>query len=235
LYLYFRSIFHSFFNSIFFFTLVIFFQLLGELVPSYIYYHAGSIAVAIRKDIQELFQTTPYLSNGVAAVSFNTNNQFDEHKIHLHWFNYVSLRNLVKEADHIFGSLMLIDYGMKFFMICMMTFSGLNEFRDCPLFEALAPLAMSAIYLLRLVTCVARKSHLFRSRELLQTALITSLNKNWFNLNAEQRKTLSSFQDQVERDQLTANPLGLFSVTPGILLTITSLSVSYIIILIQSD
>lgn len=50
---------------------------------------------------------------------------FNGYKIHLIWFKYVNNRNVIKEADHVyFGSLMLIDYGMKIFMICLTTFSG---------------------------------------------------------------------------------------------------------------
>lgn len=230
-------------NQVVAFTLVIFYQLLAELVPSYIYNHAGSISVAIRKEIQEVLQATvneirkskPNNEETSIVIEKSTDANLDGCKIHLVWYKYVTLRNLVKEADLIFGSLMLVDYGMKIFMICLATFSGLKGFRDAPIFEILGPLSMVAFYLVRLVTCVMSKSHLFRSREHLLTELmVTSVNTYWYDLNMDQRKVLTVFQDQAEREQLAATPMGLFSITPGILLTIAGLSMSYIIILMQS-
>jgi len=43
-----------------------------------------------------------------------------------------------------------------------------------------------------------------------------------------------AFLNQVQQDELAACPLGLYKVTPSILLTILSLILSYVIVLIQT-
>ncbi len=58
-------------------------------------------------------------------------------------------------------------------------------------------------------------------------------NRNWFKFDIEERKTFSTFQDQVNRDQVTATPSNLFTITYSLLLTLLSLTIIYVIILLQ--
>ena len=48
------------------------------------------------------------------------------------------------------------------------------------------------------------------------------------------RDIMLAFLNQVQQDELAACPLGLYKVTPSILLTILSLILSYVIVLIQT-
>lgn len=221
------------------FGVVLIYQSLTDLVPAFVYYHCDSLSAAIQNDLRGAIPIGILPgrrnSSNIAVVELEEKQDREGRLIHAVWSKYVVLRNLVKASDLMFGPLLLINYGMKFFMICMMTFSGLNDFRSTPLFDVIVPLVISGFYVFRLTCCVMLKSQLYRSRERLITELVGCVNGYWFDLSWSEREVLISLQEQVERDQLTASPLGLFSVTPGILLTTASLTLTYIIILMQSN
>jgi len=194
------------------FLLVMLYQILMDLIPSLVYYHAGAAMFAIFNRIES-----------------------SESHFHKAWSKYNHLRQLVKNMDHIFGWMILIDYGIKFFMICLMSYSILHNIHELKLMEFLMALFIMMGYMMRLLCCVYNKSELFRSREELIAALANYLNTNWLKMNAEERQILSAFEGQVNRDQLAASPKGLFIVKPALLLTMLSLIVTYLIVLLQSN
>lgn len=59
--------------------------------------------------------------------------------------------------------------------------------------------------------------------------MASHLNTNWIDMCTEERQVFSAFQAYVNGDQLAVNPKGLFFVNPGIILTMLSLIVSYLL------
>ncbi len=230
------------------FLLVVLYQILTDLIPSFIYYHAGTAMLAIHDEIHHM---KAVLMQKVIKQDFHPSSRTDneitvdekrekplgaQHHIFLQiWSKYNLLRQLVKKVDRLFGWMSLLDYGVKFFMICLMSYTILHNYRYSPLIDIIIAFFIMLGYLMRLFCCVALKSELHQSREKLISLMAAYLNTHWLDMSKEERQVFSAFQGQVNRDQLAASPKGIFVVNPGLLLTMLSLIVSYLIVLLQSN
>lgn len=226
------------------FLLVVLYQILTDLIPSFIYYHAGAAMLAIHDEIHHTMKAV-LMHEGIKQ-DFHPSSSIDnkiavdekreKHRTFLQiWSKYNLLRQLVKKVDRLFGWMSLLDYGVKFFMICLMSYTILHNFRYSPLIDIIIAFFIMLGYLMRLFCCVALKSELHQSREKLISLMAAYLNTHWLDMCKEVRQVFSAFQGQVNRDQLAASPKGIFVVNPGLLLTMLSLIVSYLIVLLQSN
>lgn len=230
------------------FLLVVLYQILTDLIPSFVYYHAGAAVLAIHDEIRHI-KAAPMqeVIKQDFHPSSSTDNEIDveekhgepmeaQHRIFLQiWSKYNLLRQLVKKVDRLFGWMSLLDYGVKFFMICLMSYTILLNSRYSPLIDIIIAFIIMLGYLMRLFCCVALKSELHQSREKLISLMAAYLNTHWLDICKEERQVFSAFQAQVNRDQLAASPKGIFVVNPALLLTMLSLIVSYLIVLLQSN
>ena len=209
--------------------------LLSDLVPSFIYYHSGAIVNAICEDIQK---TLLVISSGIGLSSetqVDDSLDSDGREIHRIWMKYDRLALLVRNTNQTFGPMVFFDYGIKFFLVSLLAHSVLATLRESneTVFN-IVHLAMAICIAARLISGILLKSNLYRSSKNLSNQISTMTIHHWFCINKSQRKLLIMIQQDVERDKLIANPLDLFYISPGILLAMLSLTVTYIIILFQT-
>ena len=202
--------------------------LLSDLVPSFVYYHSGVVLKSIATEMEHMLLLNTATS--AAAVM-----DPDGRKIHHIWAIYDRLANLVRRANEMFGYMLLLDYGIKFFLVSLLVHSVLATMRNQDdLAFTIVHLAAAICIATRLIMGVLLKSYLYQSSKTLSNQITSLTNRHWFCMNKNQRKLLLMFQKDVDRDQLIANPLDLFYITPGLLLAMLSLTVTYVIILFQS-
>lgn len=216
-------------------TCVAIMQLLGDLVPAFTYYHSGVVMTAICDQIRDELLPSPAKSNGKPAAALTFGIDQEGRTIHRIWTKYDKLSGLVRKANRLFGSMLLVDYGLKFFLIALLTYSVLGNLRSTTNVSfTLIHFGIAVCLTTRLISGVLLKSHLYRSAKRVSNRIASLINRHWFGVNRDQRKVFLTFQEQIDRDQLTAHPLDLFHITPALLLAMLSLTVSYIIILFQT-
>ncbi len=225
------------------FFCVMLYQTVTDLAPAFIYYHCGTGLITIANELGTLLPTNPTNTknmeeNQVVTLPLNGKLSHQEAhekccRVHLIWSKYNELHDLVKRADFLLGSVIIVDYGIKFSMVCLLIFSGLHNYFTVPTIETATPFGIAFFYLLRFSYCIHLKSNLYKNLQLLLHRMSHIHNRHWFKFDVEERKTFSTFQDQVNRDQLTATPSNLFTITPSLLLTLLSLTITYVIILLQ--
>jgi len=67
-----------------------------------------------------------------------------------------------------------------------------------------------------------------------RTALNDLLSKHWNRMTKGDRDLLRSFLWRLQSDPLVAYPLGVYKVTPSVLISVFGVVVSYAIVLLQS-
>lgn len=228
------------------FFLVVIFQLLSDLVPAFVYCHSGYVVRAIQEALQDVFiqtnnQLKPHPSSpdekGTAGPSARTHLDPEGRTLHTIWSKYDSLRLLVQQADFLFGKLIVFDCGVKFFMISVSSYSVLRSIRESTTIDRaiIVSVGIFTAYLVKLIFCTLLQSNLYYSSKKLVLRLAAWQHAHWYNLNLNQRKVMAAFYGQVRKDQLSASPLKLYTITPNLLLTMLSLTVTYMIIFLQFD
>lgn len=210
-------------------------KVVGEVVPALIFYHAGVEVKILRDEIEHLFaifdpsessphakkQTSSYLTSLFAV------------KVRQVLICYENIRKLVVRANSLFGALMFLSYAMEFIVICIMLYSFLYQLHSKP--EATGfSLFFTTIHLCDLVYCTTLTAKVYRASEHLRIVLSSLLNLHWDVIAKNERDILLVFLGCLRSDPLAAFPLGLFKITSSILLTMTSLTMSYVIIMLQS-
>jgi hypothetical protein len=89
---------------------------LADLVPSFVYVHATTAIYALTDAIQQ-FQTN------ISAEEIEILPAQIESDLHRFFSLYEGIRELVKRADDLFGSIVIFNHGLTFFMIVVFGFS----------------------------------------------------------------------------------------------------------------
>lgn len=117
------------------------YKILVDLIPSFIYFHAGAALTAIQDEIKnkkELILNTGNVSlNNEVVLGDDSNCTLLQI-----WSKYNRVRQLVKRSDSIFGWMLLFDFGIKFFMVCTLCYSLLASFKNNPNVDAVIVLLM---------------------------------------------------------------------------------------------
>jgi len=220
------------------------YQIIADLVPSFIYYHAGSVIQAINDEIEEkkelLFSrklSTLHQRDESNSLDNSMKKEEDSpSRILLQiWSKYDRLRKLIKTTDELFGFMLLVDFGTKFFMICLLSYFLLyvHSIFYIPREVIIASFFVMIIYVIRLVCSVSLMSEVHKSREILTSQTSTHLNTYLLDMDTQVRKVFSFFKSEMNANQLAASPMSLFVVNPALLLTMLSLIVTYLLILLQ--
>lgn len=225
---------------------------LSDFIPIFVYYHAALHLTSIGEDLlQTSFRNgNDSKANTIFVATLNSTLHSPRFSnIHAAWQRYDRVRHLVERADDLFGLIVLINLGMKLFAICIVIYSILkknrltgisavltNDHQDRDWENLYLNLLVTnlVIFLSRLIFLVFGFSKLHLASGKLRKGANTLLNQHWCILNEESRQILAVFKADLSEDQLTPCPLGLFRITPSILLTMMGLAVSYIVILLQS-
>lgn len=217
-------------------VLMLVLKILCETVPSLIFYQAGLEIQVLEEEVHHLFSiltlnetTESKLSNQSAS---NSKILFAS-KVRQISASHDSLRTLISRANSLFGLLMFLSYGMEFVVICTMLYSVLYRLKTSP--EKIGIfLTVLIVNVYDLIFCTLLTAKTYRSSEHLRIVLASLLNRFWDLTAKEERDILLVLLGCLQTDPLSAIPLGLYRVTPNILMTITSLSMSYVIIMLQS-
>lgn len=209
------------------FLLLMFYQTLADLIPSFIYCHTGAAITAILDEINDKKDTI------FTGINTDGAELMDPCRILLEiWSKYYRIRQLVRRANDLFGWMLLIDFGIKFYMMVSLLYYELY-FGIFTLITTIAFLLVLLTCVIRLVNGVSLITEVESSREQLIFQMSIHYNTYWLDMESKVRKVYSAFKSEVSSDQLAASPMGLFNINAGLLLSILSLTVTYLVILFQ--
>lgn len=146
---------------------------------------------------------------------------------------YETLRSFVTRSNSLFGVLWFLNHCMRLSIICIMLYSVLYMFQSSPE-DAGIYLANLLTNVYELVICTLLTTKIYCASDRLRSVLTVLLTKYWDLIPNGERELLIVFIGRLQTDPLAASPLGLYNVTPSFLLTITSLTITYVVILLQS-
>ena len=198
-----------------------------DVVPGIVFYCAGKQIESIRQQLTDDFDSKLLNPRNTAITStdFGT-------RLRQTWFKYEALFDLVAEANRTFGILMFLDHGIKFFLTCSLTFMALSYTEDVGI-DKMTVTGTAGAFAFRFVAGLLPAAHLHSSSSNLLTTASSLLSKHFYKMTQEEREVVVLFIERLRDHQLTASPLGLYCVTNSILLTVLSLTVSYVIVLVQ--
>lgn len=209
--------------------LMLILKLMCETVPALIFYHAGLEVRVIEEEVKHLFSFVSCPKNTEKASKFET---LFASKVREILNTFENLKTLVARANSLFGIFMFLAYSIEFVIICTMLYSFFHWLQTSkPLATCLTVLVVN---LYDLVFCTLLTANVYRSSEHLRTVLASLLNRHWDLISKNERDILLVLLGCLRTDPLAAIPLGLYKVTFSVLLTMVSLTVSYVVIMLQS-
>ena len=211
---------------------------LADIVPAMVFYH---ISLKLRLLTEELSQVAELCFKSETQISHVSKSCFQplSEKItfsaHLRciWLKFGDISKIVERANTLFGPLILFDHGVKFFLTCTMLYLTLYHFQKAT-FQAEVYFIKLIIISINLVLCNLLASQLYCASTNMKKKLLSLMNEHWDSIEKQDKDTLNTFLNQVQQEELAACPLNLYQITPSMLLTTLSLTVSYVIVLIQS-
>ena len=197
---------------------------MGEMIPTFVYYHSGIALFAIGQEIKS-HQRSLTSENSILTI----------------WSHYNQVRELTTKADQLFGSLVVTNIGFRFSLICTCAYSALyyvfqnNVTSPVDNSRPVAILLSTnlVVFIVQVSTNVIFSSNLVRASESLKKVTGDVYQRYWKVMEPETREVLRAFRSEQEKE-LVACPLNLFHVTPSLLLNMTGLVVTYVIVLIQA-
>jgi hypothetical protein len=204
-----------------------------DIVPAIIFYSASKQIQFIEQELKNDFGFG--LLNVCENVSLLSTKQFKtEFCIRLRntWFKYETLFNLIEEANRTFGILMFINHGIKFSLTCTLTSMALSTTKDAEV-DKLAVLTTAFTFVFRFLTGLLPTAKLHSSSSNLRATASSLMSKHCYKMTKEERSFAFLFIHRLQNHQLAACPLNLYYVTYSILLNVFTLTVSYVIILVQ--
>lgn len=188
------------------------FVLLADLVPAWTFYHAGLALQSIENHIEVLRPSS------IQRIRFH----------------YEMVSRLVEKVNQIFGGLIVLDHMTLFSMICALLYNILKTFRD-PNADTVRFSIGFVFFVLRLTVPILMASHLHTSSFKLRAALSAAITNEAIVMNSEESSHRSILLlNWMNQNPLAARPLNLYNIHPTILMTMTSLVISYVIVLLQS-
>ena len=152
------------------------------------------------------------------------------------WLYYEAVRNLLDETNSQFGLLLLLNHGALFFVASSMIFAILRWFRGMSWLLLLVYGLNAAGTIIRLSSTILLCSRLTATVQKLQSRIIQLVSSSWFTLlRPSERQFFTIFLIRTQDGGTVASPLGLYRITPAMLLTLGSLLVTYLVVLLQSS
>ena len=204
-----------------------------DLVPGIVFYCAGKHIQSIEQQLKEDFETLLLHTSEIHPISFISNKEAGLiiefcNRLRQTWFKYAELVDLVGTANRTFGILMLIDHGIQFFLNCTFIFMLLLSSKDLE-FDKVTITGTAIGMRLRFTTGLLQAAHLHSSSTNLKATASSLLSQHCYKMTKEEREVHLLLINRLWDHQLSACPLGqLYCVPNSILLTILSLTVSYI-------
>jgi len=193
------------------------FVLLADLVPAWIFCHAGFALQSI----------------GNALLSCSKNSVKRTISIRQLRFQYEMVNKLTERLNQVFGGLMMLNHITLFSTICAMSYNILKTFKG-PDGDTINFSLATTFYVLRLTIPILMTSHLHTSSFKLRSTLSAAISNETI-LDSEENHRAILLLNRMNQNPLAARPLDLYNINPTILMTMTSLIISNVIVLIQSN
>ena len=201
---------------------------IGEVLPSIFFFQAGCMIENLVLEL-ELEQMNCSTSLGNSSWCHSRS----ENHYQLIWKRYESIQQLVKRANRLFGLTLIAN---QFGYICttclyiyLMIITDVND-------------GFQSVIVVNILLFVTRTlgfnwllSHLYLSGGELRGAVAASLAARWRLLSLDHRNLLTSFLVRLDKGDLAARPLNLYTIQPANLLSLLTLHISYVIVLLQSS
>ncbi len=224
-----RKIFSDSVNSVW----LSFFTGLADIVPILIYFHA-TVAVEMLiqqwqalvdfmfKEEEKKKQNHYLMENQLGAAAY----VIEKETCRISRL-YDSIVHLVSRADQLFGHVVIFSQFLSFFVICSLT-TVLIRGSNNPEYVVTFPYIL-VVFTLRLVWPIFMISKLHGSAARLRSSVLS-----FHCTSSSKEKAIKTLLIQLQDDKLAASPMGLYSITPSLMLSILNTIVTYIIIFIAS-
>ena len=219
--------------SIYFAHTYVFF---GETVPTGFFYHAGCDIEDLAHQVQHtaglLFSSNIVID---PVTDAHTNPQLGKARpLRRIQRRYQTVLHWVNRANQLFGTSILSFQLLSLFNQILLLYFAIKIYNNSCIMSLIC-LCLGVMEVYRTVLINQLMSHLYLSRGKLQSAIAGLLSADWYRLPDEDRNLLVSFHARLDREDLAACPLNLFTVNPTNLLTMLSLVVTYMVVIFQTD
>ena len=199
---------------------------LAAVVPVFVYFRAGCCLNALQAATGDIFTQIECSRTRIKWEDLKIT-----HRIRQIWKIYEEIHRLVNRSNDLLGFLVISVHGLLFVLICCITDAvllGLNHLSSSD-YIILPTLLLLFISLLTSLTLIAsqleRSSRQFASHLALKTSQHSSLTDT---------QTINLLLIQMQSTVLSARPLDLYNINHSLLLQMSSVVVTYTIILLQS-
>jgi len=184
---------------------------LADLVPAWTFYHSGIMLESLAFQIESSSNKSSDLIKTIQL-------------------RFKKVCRLTERANQLFGCLLVVDHLSTLFMTCVLSYTVLSRIRGADLDVV--------FYFIGLITFAGRfaipvlmMSHLRTGFNRLKKAVVEVLDSDSC---PEKLHQATIFLTKIKESQSAARPLNLYDITPSALLSFASLTVSYVIVLLQS-
>ena len=196
--------------------------LVGEFTVALFFYQAGCMIENLKLQLQNCSMS---LSNQ------HTIYYLIESPYRLIWERFESILHLVNRANKLFGAVMIVSQFFYVCFTCVIIYELIVRYKECTFCYLLVfDLTLS---ISKFIGCSWMISHLYLSFGELKSAVAHLLSKKWHLLSHEHRNLLSSFLIRLEKEDLAARPLNMYTVDSTNLLSLLTLHISYVIVLLE--
>ena len=220
-------------------SMAFFLTTMVDLVSAFFYYHASIVLKKLKQETETAFTIVDTVKeNGDPRLFLRPTTappmKFVE-VIYGIWSRYEKLRGLVAKADALFGPSMILNHSLMFFMLCTVGYAVLRNFKIVmadP--EQTLYFLVFIMFSFRFVWTVLFMSKLASSAKILRISVVSLQSRHWFSLQASDKIILQNFIKQMDLDALAACPCDFYRVTPIIIINVSTLIISYTIVLLQA-
>lgn len=186
---------------------------LSDFVPSWTFYHAG---LALEYLAAELEIESKGLNIRMARIQLC----------------YGNLYRLVRKANELFGIIVAFNHAFFVVVICVLFYTVASTIREFD-WDTLIYFCSLILFVWRMIMSDLMASHVYSSSVKLRATLSKAICTEEL-MEREERKKAQRLLIWMSHASLSARPLNLFSITPSSILTVSSLIISYVIVLLQT-
>lgn len=195
---------------------------MSDLVPAWTFYHAGIALQSLALEVEQFF-TKPF-----ALLEKNCTGLVIRQVLR----RYETVVRLTERANDLFSLWIAVGHVALFFMICALAYTVMSRIKNAE-FEVFLYAMGLVFFIVRLAAPILMTSYVGSSYIRLKVVLSMALTND--TLDREDRHRMKALLCRVKESPLAARPFNLYEISRSTLLTMTSLIVSYVIILLQSD
>ena len=192
----------------------------SEIVPALLFYQAGCMIENLELQLNN--SIIPQLSTQCR----------NDNPYRLIWKRYEAIQRLVARANQLFGVIVISNQFCYVCRTCLYLYSMIFPYKECAYCFILVITSISAVLVSLMINWLM--SHLYLSCGEFKNSVASLLSKKWNLMSGEHRDLLTSFIVRLDKGNMAASPLNLYTIDPTNLLTLLTIHISYIVFLVQS-